>query len=261
MRSSKLYAFSDLSTFKNLDLFSHGAVIDTNLLIAGAYELHHFHEDSFDLFETLARFKIPLYTTVTVRTEYIDFFRRVRVTEALMDIYSNTKKFKLSKRVKEELKKHYAWINLQSQKDLLPALSNYRIKETKMIFDPIRHSGHLGWLEFCNEFLAGRILASWEHVESELGVNYLQLRGNEAHATHLKKSLDWRDMYKVVEKTAVSSNDGMLLNAFFSSHFQVFLTADFDVAYAITVQNDPMKSCFVPDSLYKKLSKINFQLN
>ena len=127
-----------------------------------------------------------------------------------------------------------------------------------MTFDPLRHSGQIGWLEFCEGYLSQELLKSWDKIEDQFGVNYLQLRGSENSEKYLNKPIDWKDMYSLIEKTGVSSNDAMILNAFLTSKFYAFFTCDFDVAYSIAAKNDPSKLCFVPDALFSRMKKLKF---
>lgn len=252
-----IYPFSKFESIAAKYPLAEGCLIDANLLIAGIYELNAFHEQAGELFNRLARVKVPAFTTVTAKTEYLEFVRRVVVTEKLMDILADVKTYKLSERVKTELRKHKLWIDQQAAKDNMPVLNESRIKECKQVFEPRQHSGQLGWMKFCKEFLSGVLLAHWKSVEDGLGINYLQLRGEDSEQK-LQKPIDWNDMYRILEKTGSSSNDAMILNAFFTSKLPAIITADFDVGYAVLAEKDPSKTCFVPDSMYSTLEKLRF---
>lgn len=46
-----------------------GCLVDTQFLVAATEELHPFYDDAGFLFEKLAEYKIPIFTTVTTRSE------------------------------------------------------------------------------------------------------------------------------------------------------------------------------------------------
>ena len=252
-----VHPFSDLKILQSALNADKGCIIDSNILIAATYDPHPFNEGCSELFQELLKLQIPLFTTVTVRSEYLDFVRRITITEKLMDIFSKTKKYNLSEKVKTELKKHKTWIDIEAARGGLPILTDNRIKDTKQNFEPAQHSGKLGWLSFCDQFLNDVLLNHWELLIQELGINYLQLRGSDS-LPFLKKPIEWNDMYKLSEKTGVSTNDSMILNAFFTSKFGTIISADFDVAYGVEVQASSDKMCFIPDSLYQRMKKMKF---
>ena len=160
---------------------SDGCIIDSNILIAATYDLHPFNEECLGLFEELAKYRVPVFTTVTVRTEYLDFVRRLTITEKLMDILSESQRYNLSERVRVELRRHKTWIDIEASKGNVPVLPDNRIKDCKQVFDPKIHSGKLGWLSFCDSFLNGVLLRHWTKIEDELGINYLKLRGSDSY--------------------------------------------------------------------------------
>jgi predicted nucleic acid-binding protein len=249
--------FSALKNHSIVNL-KEGAIVDSNILIAAMYDPHSFYEEACDLLRELRDNQIPLFATVTVRTEYLDFARRILLTEKLMDVYSDSRKYKLSERVKTELKKHKTWIDIEAAKSSLPVLTDTRLKDCKQVFDPNNHSGKLGWLKFCEAFLADKLLKHWQIIEESFGINYLQLRGLESEQ-FLNKAIDWKDMYLVIEKTGISSHDAMIINAFMTSKFSAIFTADFDVAYSVAAEKNVNKVCFIPDSLYQRVKKMKFE--
>lgn len=153
--------FSEVDDFfKSVDP-SQGCLADTNFLIAVSDKDHHFYDDAQFLFEKLVEYKVPIYVTVTVRSEFIDFYRRVKITEALMDMLAPLSKWKISSSVREVLKSQRGWLDNQTSDDQLPYLTDQRIKKCKQAFLPKTQSGQIGWIELCKEFLSGRLLGEW----------------------------------------------------------------------------------------------------
>ncbi len=151
--------YSDIDTyFKSIDPTA-GCLVDTSFLIALTDKDHNFHEDTQFLFEKLVNYETPLFVTVTIRSEYIDFHRRVVVTEALMDMLAPTSKWKVSAAILEHIKSQRGWLDNQASRGQDPYLSDYRIKGCKQLFLPKTQSGQIGWVEFCKEYLSGRLLS------------------------------------------------------------------------------------------------------
>ncbi|MFP5520647.1 MAG: hypothetical protein ACLGGX_12140 [Bdellovibrionia bacterium] len=241
--------------FSDIDLYlkegtKSGCIVDTNFVIALTEENHAYHEDSQFLYERLVEYQIPLYCTVTVRTEFIDYQRRIKITETLMDMLSPSSKWKISASVREILKKQKGWIDNQSNEEELPCLTDARIKIAKKVFLPRTQSGQVGWVELCKEYLTDKLLNAWLSLEQDLSLNYIDMR-DHASQDLFDKELKWENMYRLSEKTALGSNDSMILNVLVSSSLPFVVSADYDLAYGV-MQSSADKVILVPDALYKR---------
>lgn len=249
--------YSDVDMFFRSISNPKGCLIDTNFLISLTEENHKFHEDSVFIYEKLTQYQIPAYITVSVRTEFVDYQRRIKMTETLMDMLSPTSKWKASEAIKRVLRSNRGWIDNQAAKDDLPVLSDSRLKEIKQAFLPKTQSGQIGWVEFCKEHLSGQLLKMWQQVEDALGINYVELRASESQK-FLENDLNWKTMYTLSEETCLGSNDAMILNVLNSSIFPFVVSSDYDMAYGILMSGES-KSILVPDSLYNRhLKKLRF---
>jgi predicted nucleic acid-binding protein len=249
--------YSDIDKFLSDERNRKGCLLDTNFLIALTEENHKFNEDSSFIFEKLVQYQVPIYCTVTVRTEFIDYQRKIIVTESLMDMLAPSSKWRISTSVREALRRQRGWIDNQAKEDDLPVLTDSRIKDMKRIFLPRTASGHIGWVEICKAILAGKLLNAWSDVERELSLNYVDMREGKS-ANLFPDGLKWEKMYSLAETTALSSNDAMILNVLESSSLPFVVSADYDLAYGVMKSSEP-KAILVPDSLYARhLKKIKF---
>nr|BFD63655.1 hypothetical protein BdHM001_23360 [Bdellovibrio sp. HM001] len=249
--------YSDVDKFLMGIDCSKGCVLDTNFLIALTEENHRFNDDSNFIYEKLVEYKVPIYSTVTVRTEFIDYQRRIKVTESLMDMLAPSSKWRISSAVRDELKKQRGWIDNQAKDEELPCLTDTRIKDVKRVFLPKTQSGQIGWIEMCKEFLQGKLLEAWRGVEEALSINYVDMRDGSSQRL-FQKELKWENMYVLSEQTALGSNDAMILNVLESSVMPFVVSADYDLAYGVMKSNSE-KTILVPDSLYKNyLKKLRF---
>ncbi len=229
-----------------------GCLLDTNFIIAALYEPHRFNEAVVALFDILADFKIPLYVSLSTRSEFIDIQRRIIITEALMGMAAEQSKWRISVAVLKELRNHKRWINTQAEKNEMPILSDARIKACKQIFLPRNVSGQSGWLEICRQFLSP-LLSTWDDAVARMGIHYIGARETEDEALFVSR-LHWEAMYELSAKTCLSSMDAMILNVFNSSVFSILVTTDYDLAYAILAEKN-LKTVMVPDSLYERKIK------
>lgn len=198
----KVIPFSEIDVYlSSLKPKAIGCLVDTNFLFAALYQdVHPFSDDAEFLFEKLAEYQISIFTTVTTRNELLDLERRVIITEALMGMIAPHSKWRITNDVTKKLRAHKTWIDHEASTGRLPILSDYRIKETKELFFPIRASGKNGWLEICEEFLGG-LNNRVSQIEQSLGLNYLQLRDNDSEKRFMTAHPSWEAMHAVVGKT------------------------------------------------------------
>ncbi len=98
-----------------------------------------------------------------------------------------------------------------------PYLTDARIKICKQTFLPQNHSGHIGWMKFCKEYLDGKLAESWQFLVDNLPLNYVDMRAEDAK-DFFRKELRWEEMYRLCEQTALGSQDAMILNLLDASH-------------------------------------------
>jgi hypothetical protein len=205
----------------------------------------------------LAEYKIPVYTTVTTRSEFVDVRRRIIITEALMGLLAPNSKWKISAQMQRALRAQKTWIDTQASKDSLPLLTDSRIKDCKGCFMPRRQSGHIGWVQLCHEYLDGQLLDAWNILVDKLRLNYPDMRSDDISEL-IPDKLTWEKMYTISEKTCLSSSDSMLVNVLHSSNFPFIVSADFDIAYS-ALADSGNKTTLIPDNLhYKKIKGLRF---
>ena len=107
--------FSSIDQYlRNLKAPVTGCLIDTQFLVAVTEELHPFYDDAGFLFEKLAEYKIPIFTTVTTRSEFVDIRRRFIITETLMGMLAPSSRWRISANVQKILRAQKVWIDTQA---------------------------------------------------------------------------------------------------------------------------------------------------
>ena len=66
-----------------------GCIVDTNILFAASYPLDVHNDWADEVFKSLDRFGIPIYTNLNVRSEFLDLQRRVLIPEGLVSFYED----------------------------------------------------------------------------------------------------------------------------------------------------------------------------
>ena len=183
----------------------------------------------------------------------MDIRRRIIITEVLMDMLTPESPWRLSVESLKELKKHRTWIDIQAAKNDIPILNDSRIKQCKNAFMPQTHSGKTGWIEICHTYLTGTMTTSWKLLIDQMGINHLDLNDPKMQR-FVPEKVEWNRMYAISETTCLSSSDAMILNMLKCSVLPFVVSADYDMAYAMLV-DDSEKAILIPDSLYRNKIK------
>jgi hypothetical protein len=186
------HPFSEIDLYLQSGIEPKGCLVDTNFLIAVSDKDHPLHEDAQFIQDKLADYSMALLVSVSARAEFIDYKRRVIATENLMGMLAPSSKWRISSAVKETLSKQQAWIDGQSKKESDPYLSDARIKICKQVFLPRNQSGNIGWIEFCREYLDGRLTQSWQDLVDTLKLCYIDMRAEDSKDL-FRKDLQWEE--------------------------------------------------------------------
>ena len=102
----KVVAFSEtVSYFERLDEsnFVRGTVLDTNILISLTYEIKSDYEEVVEFVDKLLDENFKLFTTVNTKSEFLDFHRRLFITEHLRDMVAPDSTWKISKAARAQI--------------------------------------------------------------------------------------------------------------------------------------------------------------
>jgi hypothetical protein len=239
--------------------FSLGTILDTNILIALSYESKSSHEETFDFF---ARELFPkqelgfrFFTTANTRSEFLDFNRRMIMTEHLRDMIDEHSQWKITTKAKAQIQYQSGQLKRREQQGGDPVFNDTQIKMIKAAFSAGRFSGKSGWLGLCEKLLSGQLDAVESSLE-DLGIKYISQHESEQRDLFSKK-IDWPDAKRIAEETCLGLADAMILNAFQCSRFPFVISADFDIGYAVLASSE-LKDVVMPDSVAKKYRDYHF---
>lgn len=157
-----------------------GCIVDTNILFAGSYPLDVHNDWADEVFTTLNRLNIPVYTNLNVRSEFLDLHRRVLVPEGLVVFYEDFSA-SLEGVIYEELKKLKRKAKAATDEERAFKLNDSEIKKFMEIFGHEAKADELSeWTLFCQNYFAPFITGIWEDVVKELKINFLGTREIES---------------------------------------------------------------------------------
>ena len=241
-----------------LNLDAHkGTILDTNVLISANYDVRDSHAQVIEVLDVLQKLSYRIFATVNTRSEYLEFQRRLILTENLLDMVDEFSKSKLSKsaRAKIQTLKGSLKTSMAADADKDEVFNESQLKKIKKEFSAGPHSGQKGWLEICDVFLKGKIELE-DQALIDRGVEYVSPH-EPSQANLFNEFLGWSGAIGICEKTGAAFSDSMILNALKSSKLFFVVTLDFDVGYAAL--SDPnMKDVVVPDRLYREYKNYHF---
>jgi hypothetical protein len=239
--------------------FESGTILDTNILIALSYEAKQTHEETFEFF---AKELFPeqergfrFFTTVNTRSEFLDFNRRIVMTEHLRDMIDEHSLWKITTKAKAQIQYQSGQLKRREQQGGDPVFNDTQIKMIKAAFSAGRFSGNTGWLALCEKIIGGQLDVAEANLD-DLGIEYISQ--HEPNQTNLFSSkIDWQGAKRIAEETCLGLSDAMILNAFQCSRFPFIVSADFDIGYAAMASKE-MKDVVMPDSVARKYRDYHF---
>lgn len=247
---------SYLESIKDVDA-PRGTILDTNVLISASYEIRDSHKDVVNAWDMLLQKGYRLFATVNTRSEYLEFQRRLILTENLFDLLDEYSTVKIPKKAKAKTQalKGSLKTSLVADPDKDEVFNESQLKKIKKEFSAGPHSGQKGWLEICDLYLKGQIETE-DVALMDRGVEYIS-PNIESQKELFNTYLGWTGAIGICEKTGTAFSDSMILNALKSSNLLFVVTLDFDIGYAAL--SDPnMKDVVVPDRLFKDYRYYHF---
>lgn len=247
---------SYLASIEKLDAHK-GTILDTNILISANYDVRDSHTQIIDILNILQKTNYRVFATVSTRSEYLEFQRRLTLTENLFDMVDEFSKTKLSNNAKAKIQtlKGSLKTSMAADFDKDEVFNESQLKKIKKEFSAGPHSGQKSWLEVCDLSLRGKIELE-DQALIDRGVEYISPH-DESQSELFNTSLGWPGAIAICEKTGTAFSDSMILNALKSSKLFFVVTLDFDIGYAAL--SDPnMKDVVVPDRLFKEFKHYHF---
>lgn len=255
----RVVAFSEFDSYLKTIQWGpsvQGTILDTNILISSSYEVKSDHEEVIDFLEKLTEAEFRIFTTVNTKSEYLDFHRRLIMTENLRDMLDPSSGWRISAAGRAQIQVQSGQLKRQEdQQGSDPVFSDRQLKKIKSAFSAGMHSGQTGWLSLCHSLLHGRLDVA-ENILTARGVQYISQHVEEQKGFFDRK-IDWPDAKRIAEQTCLGLADAMIINAFQCSRFPFMVSADFDIGY-VALASKEIRDVVMPDSVAKKYRGYHF---
>jgi len=142
----RVIAFSEFeSYFESFSGPVSGTILDTNILISLTYEIKSDFDEIIAFVDGLLDADFKLYTTVNTKSEFLDFHRRLFMTEHLIDMVTPESTWKISKAARAQIQSQIGQLRRSEKHGSDPVFSDRQIKKIKSAFSAGSHSGQQGW--------------------------------------------------------------------------------------------------------------------
>lgn len=252
----RIVAFSEFEDYlKKLSTqdFARGCILDANILISLTYEARDDREEVINFLDILALSGFKCFTTVTTRAEFLDFHRKLIMTENLLEALLPTSTIKLSSKARAKI---------QSEKGQLtrskgPIFFDGHLKRIRAAFSENSDSEFDSWKKVCNLFLSGKISAIDEELQN-LEITYVS-QNEESQKDFFTKKIDWPEARRISEETCLGISDSMILNALQCSRFPFVVSADSDFAFA-ALSSIGIKDVVMPDKAAERARSFPYEI-
>jgi len=212
-----------------------GCLSDTGFLYALSYKDDRLFELANDVHDLLVEYKIPIYSNVISRMEWIDLIFRKQVTLGCVQAFESAASHSFHKSVYNTLK-DIRDKNTAAKKNN----ESYKVDESrlkKLRKNLINDYGIVDWVDFCSQYVDQKLINEWESIEQDFGLNFVEIMEGEISSL-FDSELKWKDMVEIMGKQGLRGPDAMIVNCFDKSKFQLLITSDSDFEYCFT---DPIQ--------------------
>lgn len=248
----KIVRFSKFKNYiKDLNdsgIFPQGTILDANLIITLSYSPKKYHTRTIDFLnkEIYSR-GIQCYTTVNTTSEFLEFHRRLLMTEGLRDSIDSASKLNLPNKKKQLIRAQSTMLyNREKNNKADPVFYDREIKKIREGFYESGEAGKKLWIYLCEAFVAGKLQLEFENLE-KLNVKYISPNDKDQMELFIKE-MTWANAINICSETCAGFSDSMILNALECTSFQFAVSLDSDIAFAV-LSNSTMKDVIMPDDL------------
>ncbi len=244
---------SYLSNLKSKGERVDGTILDANIIITLSYSPKKFHTRVSDFIKNkILANNMNLYSTVNTTQEFLEFHRRLLLTEGLRTAIHSSSGIKLPNKKKQVIRAQSSILEARERNNGSDPV--FYDREIKKIRDVFCHSGSAGtklWQTLCDIYLRKQLQIEYKALQ-KLNVNYLSSYKEEMVDLFHKK-ITWESAIDICSDVGVGFSDAMILNALQSTHLPFSISLDMDMADAVRA-NSNLKDVVMPDDLVDKMS-------
>jgi hypothetical protein len=225
-----------------------GTILDANVLIALSYDPKKYHSRIHEfLRDQIYSINIKCFTTVNTTMEYLEFHRRLLMTEGLRDAIDQYSKLNLSNKKKQAIRARSSILaTREKHHGSDPVFYDREIKAIRAAFAKSGMAGLGLWKGLSEEFVGEALQEEYKNLNS-LNVDYVSIN-SKAKEAYFHKDLKWEEAIEICSTTCAGFSDAMILNALMCTKFHFAISLDSDMAFA-TLADDSLKDVVMPDEL------------
>ena len=248
----KVVRFSDFKKyFENSSIKDQselGTVLDANILITLSYDPKEYHTRVLDfLRDEIYSRGFKCFTTVNTTMEYLEFHRRLLMTEGLRDSIDKYSKLDLSNKKKQIIRAKSTILAAREKNNKAdPVFYDREIKAIREAFASSGMPGVNAWKALSEQYVKHALHEEYKNL-TKLNIGYVSIN-NKNQAEYFHKEMKWEDAIDICAVTCAGFSDTMILNALMCTKFHFAISLDKDMAYA-TLADDRLKDVVMPDEL------------
>lgn len=270
--------------FKSIKPEDHvDLIVDANVIIAARDKDHKDNKTVREFFADLKENakSYTLFTTVTTKSEFLEYYRRKLITKTIGDVYTAYKYKKIitedayleiqrqirarnlrqkkeverQEKIEKELETQgYDTLNVEIEPFSIDAnyFKDSEIKKIKKAFRARTVQSEIGWLKLCDASLNPKL----HELESILDsmCHYLTTRDPESKKFFTQGEVQWRMATQICIETAMGYSDAMILNMANYTSIKHIFSLDYDIIYGGHISAKD-KIIIVPDKRLKNYKK------
>ena len=229
-----------------------GTILDANVIITLSYSPKKFHTRIYDFIKNkIQKNEIALYTTVNTTQEYLEFYRRLLLTEGLRTAIHTSSDLDLPNKKKQAIRAQSTILhNREVHQGADPIFNDREIKKIREVFLNSGNTGMELWKVLCNAYLRMPLSVEFKSLE-KLKIIYLSMY-NEDQKQIFERNITWENAISICSDIGAGFSDSMILNALQCTNLPFALSLDSDLAYTVMANND-LKDVLMPDELADNL--------
>lgn len=206
----------------------YGCLLDTNILISASLPIDPANDRVEELLKVLKKLKVPVYSNVNIRAEFLEIQRRVLIPECLIELYESQSD--LGEIVEQKLKSVQTSYRKSLENKKVYKFTDDRIKEFRDLLSNVTVGSKNGWSYFCENYLAPQLSEAWDEVVKLCGLNFIKIRDGENHPLLISK-VSWKGVTDLMGTHGIGSADAMITNLLLCSKIEVVASGDGDIKY------------------------------
>ncbi len=231
-----------------------GTILDANVIITLNYEPKRFHTRTYEFVRNkLQRQNIALYSTVNTTQEYLEFYRRLLLTEGLRTAIQPESGFReLPTKKRQAIRAQSSILQARElHQGAEPVFNDRELKKIREVFFQSDKAGRTLWRGLCAYYLKQQLHLEFRALQ-RLNVTYLSMHKDDVKVL-FNKVTSWDDAIDVCADIGVGFSDAMILNALQATTLPFVVSLDRDLAHSV-MANPSLKDVVMPDEVVDQFS-------